>query len=247
MPEQLHTDPIRVSPSMMCADQLRFGDHARDLESAGVHLWHMDIMDGHFAPNVSMGLPQLEQFHASGQTNVPFDVHLMVEDNDLFVELVAPYCKGAGQIAVHVESCTHLDRTLTLIRDRGVKAGVAINPHTPVDAIKYVLDRIDFVEVMTVNPGYAGQKLVPSGIQKIADTRAFLDANDCNVPIEVDGNVSFDHIPQMVAAGADILVAGTSSLFSKSGTLDENVARVNEAVARGYAMRMAGLTDGVVV
>ena len=238
---------------MMCADQLHFGDHAKQLEQAGVHLWHMDVMDGRFAPNVSMGLPQLEQFRP--HTDLPYDVHLMVEDNDLFVDLVAPFCKdgssggpsGGGQVAVHVESSTHLDRTLTLIRDHGVKAGVAINPHTPPEALRYVLDRIDYVVVMTVNPGYAGQKLVPAGLRKIADVRAFLDHHGCDAPIEVDGNVSFDHIPQMVAAGADILVAGTSSLFSRSGTLDENVKRVNEAVARGYAQRVGQRGEGTLV
>jgi len=230
---------------MMCADQLRFGEHAKQLEDVGVHLWHMDIMDGRFAPNVSMGLPQLEQFHS--QTALPYDVHLMVEDNDLLVGLVAPYCGPGSQIAVHAESSTHLDRTLSLIRDHGIKAGVAINPHTHPQVLRYVLDRIDFVCVMTVNPGFAGQKLVPSGIRKIADTRAFLDNLGCDIPIEVDGNVSFDHIPDMVAAGADILVAGTSSIFNKSGTLEENVTRINEAVARGYAQRMTQRGEGTLV
>lgn len=246
MTDQLETKPIQIAPSMMCADQLRFGEHAKSLETAGVHLWHMDIMDAHFAPNISMGLPQLEQFHP--HTDLPFDVHLMVTDNDLLVELVAPYCQGGGQIAVHAESCDHLDRTLALIKEHGAKAGVAINPHTPVEVLRYVLDRLDYVLVMTVNPGFAGQKLVPSGIQKIADTRAFLDdAGRPDMPIEVDGNVSFEHIPDMVAAGADILVAGTSSLFGKAGTLDENVRGVNEAVAAGYARREAKKGGGVVV
>lgn len=229
----LSTDPVRVSPSMMCADQLRLLDHAQRLEAAGVHLLHMDIMDGHFAPNLSMGLPQLEHLRPVAKT--PFDVHLMVEDNDLFVELIAKI--GAEQMAVHAESCMHLDRTLARIRELGIRAGVAINPHTPVDVLRYVLDRLDFVVVMTVNPGFAGQKLVPSGIAKIADTRAFLDRHDKDIPIEVDGNVSFEHIPAMVAAGADILVAGTSSLFHADGTLAENVAKLNEAVARGLERR----------
>jgi len=156
----------------------------------------------------------------------------MVQDNDLFVGLVAPFAQGGGQIAVHVESCTHLDRTLSLIRDRGCKAGVAINPHTPLDFLHYVLDRLDYVVVMTVNPGFAGQKLAPGGIAKIADTRRFLDERGrSDLPIEVDGNVSFEHIPNMVAAGADILVAGTSSLFNAGGTLEENVTKTNDAPA----------------
>jgi len=246
MPEQLRTNPVRVAPSMMCADPMHFLDHARKLESAGVHLWHMDVMDGHFAPNISMGLPLLEHFR--GHTKLPFDVHLMVTDNDLLMDLVAPMCADGGQISVHVESCTHLDRTLSLIRDRGVRAGAAINPATPPDALGYVLDRLDYVLVMTVNPGYAGQKLVPSAIQKIADTRAMLARlGRADLTIEVDGNVSFQHVPAMVAAGADVLVAGTSSLFAGGVTLDENVKKLNEAVAIGLTRRGAAGGRGAMV
>lgn len=232
MTDTFITEPVLVAPSMMCADQLNFGAHAKELEMVGIHMWHMDIMDGHFAPNLSMALPQLEQFHP--HTNVPFDIHLMVENNDLFVELCAPYAQGNGQIAVHVESCTHLDRTLTLIKDLGCKAGVAINPHTPIDFLHYELDRLDFVMVMTVNPGFAGQKLVPSGIAKIAEVRRFLDERGrSDIQIEVDGNVSFENIPAMVAAGGDILVAGTSSIFNSGGNLQENVAKMNDAAIKG--------------
>ena len=123
---------------------------------------------------------------------LPLDVHLMVADNDLMVNLVSK-C-GAQRVAVHVESCTHLDRTLTLIRDRGLLAGVALNPDTPPSVLKYVLDRLDYVLVMTVNPGFAGQRLVPSAMAKIADVRQFLDEHGCHVPIEVDGNVSFENV-----------------------------------------------------
>lgn len=232
----LQTEPVLISPSMMCADQNHLLDHAKQLETAGVHLWHMDIMDGCFAPNISMGLPQLEQFQP--HTDLPFDVHLMVENNDLFVDLCAPFAQNGGQIAVHVESCMHLDRTLTLIRDKGCKAGVAINPHTPLDFLQYVIDRLDYVMVMTVNPGFAGQKLVPSGIAKIADTRAVLtELGKPDMPIEIDGNVSFDNIPAMVAAGGDILVAGTSSLFNSGGTLDVNIDKTNVAVQEGLVGR----------
>ncbi len=231
----LQTSPIRVSPSMMCADQLHLLDHVRQLEATGVHFFHMDIMDGHFAPNVSMAMPQLEQLRS--ETAVPFDVHLMVENNDAFVDLVAAV--GVQQVAVHAESCTHLDRTLAHIRETGARAGVAMNPHTPIDVLRYVLDRLDFVLVMTVNPGFAGQKLVPGGLRKIADTRRLLDKHARDVPIEVDGNVSFEYIPAMVAAGADILVAGTSSLFHVGSSLDVNVKKLNEAVAQGYAQRSA--------
>lgn len=244
MTTTLKTDPIKLAPSMMCADQLRFGEHATLLEAAGVHLWHMDVMDGHFAPNISMSMPLLEQFRTT--TKVPFDVHLMVQDNDFFVELCAPLARDGGQIAVHVESAIHLDRTLALIRDKGCRAGVAINPHTPPDFLHFVLDRLDYVLVMTVNPGYAGQKLVPGGLGKIAAVRRFLDERGRGeMPIEVDGNVSFANIPNMVAAGADILVGGSGSLFAK-GTVDENVKKTNEAVGKGLAGR-SGPSRGMVV
>jgi ribulose-phosphate 3-epimerase len=233
--ERIRTEPIRISPSMMCADQLRLLDDVRKLEAAGVHLFHIDIMDGHFAPNLSMSLPQVEQLRR--QTNVPLDVHLMVENNDLFVELLSSM--SVEQVAVHVESCTHLDRTLAMIRDRGMKAGAAINPHTPPDALRYVLDRLDYVLVMTVNPGFAGQKLVPSAIDKIADVGRFLNECGCDIPISVDGNVSFENIPAMVEAGADMLVAGTSSIFHKDATLAGNVAKLNAAVAKGLERRSA--------
>ena len=233
--DRLNTHPILISPSLMCANQLHLFDDARRLEAAGAHLFHMDIMDGHFAPNLSMGLPQLEQLRQ--HTPVPFDVHLMVHNNELFIDLLAKI--GVQQVAVHAESSTHLDRALSLIRDHGMKAGVAINPHTPVESLRYVIDRLDYVLVMTVNPGFAGQKLVPSAIRKIADVRRFLDSFGRHIPISVDGNVSFEHIPSMVEAGADILVAGTSSLYSPTGTLASNIARVNAAVAEGQARREA--------
>ena len=236
----VNTGAILISPSLMCADQLHLFDEAKRLESAGVHLFHMDIMDGHFAPNLSMSLPQLEQLRR--HSTVPFDAHLMVDDNDLFVDLLSKV--GVQQMAVHVESSTHLDRTLTMIRERGMKAGVAINPHTPVDTLRYVVDRLDYVLVMTVNPGFSGQKLVPSAIRKIADVRRFLDDFGRHIPIAVDGNVSFENIPAMVEAGADILIAGTSSLYHPGGTLEENIAKLNDAVALGFARRTTRVSEG---
>lgn len=225
--------PIRIAPSMMCADLWRLAEQVRELEAAGSDLLHFDLMDGRFVPNMPMGLGLLEALRP--HTGLPFDVHLMVSDNDFFIERLVPI--GVQQIAVHLESAVHLDRTLSLIRSHGVAAGVALNPATPPTALRYVLDRLDFVLVMTVNPGFAGQQLVPSALRKIADTAAFLRAQGRDIPIAVDGNVSFEHIPAMVAAGADILVGGTSSVFHPGHSLTDNIARVRRAVAEGLAQR----------
>lgn len=223
---------------MMCADLWRLADEVRELEGAGVDLLHFDLMDAHYVPNMPVGLGLLEQL--SGHTQLPFDVHLMVDNPDFFVEKLVPI--GVQQISVHPESVRHLDLTLSTIRKFGVKAGVALNPTTPLSALTYALERLDYVVIMTVNPGWAGQQLVPSAMRKIADCRAFLQRSGSQAPIQVDGNVSFEHIPAMVAAGADILVGGTSSVFHKGHSLGENVHLVRQAIERGLELR-AGDVD----
>ncbi|PHS15814.1 MAG: ribulose-phosphate 3-epimerase [Blastopirellula sp.] len=224
---------VEIAPSMMCVDAMNFESALRQVEALGVDMLHMDIMDGHFVPNMSMGLATLEQVRA--KTELPLDVHLMVADNDFFIEVMKDY--GVDRISVHLESCTHLDRTLARIRELGIQAGVAINPATPLEAIEYVLERIDYVLLMTVNPGYAGQKMTPASIRKIADCKAMLEAHEYDLPIQVDGNVSFDNIPAMVAAGADNLVAGTSSIFHKSASWKDNVVRMQQVIDQGFAMK----------
>jgi ribulose-phosphate 3-epimerase len=227
---------VRLAPSLMCADQCHLEDEVRRLESAGCEVLHLDIMDGAFTPNLVMGFEQLKSLRK--RTALPIDVHLMVEDNDLFVRLAKE--AGADWVSVHVESCRHLDRTLATIRDLGMQAGAALNPATPVESLQYVLDRLDHVLLMTVNPGFAGQRLVPSGLAKIADTRAWLDQHGCRIPIEVDGNVSLQHIPGMVAAGADILVAGTSSVYAPGVALADNVRLARTAINQGLQRRADG-------
>ena len=156
---------IRIAPSMMCADLWRLAEQTQELEAAGVELLHFDLMDAHFVPNMPLGLGMLEMMRA--RTALPFDAHLMVENNDFFIDKLAAI--GVQMISVHAESARHLDRTLSLIRAAGTQAGVALNPATPLSTLDYVLDRLDFVLMMTVNPGFAAQKLVPSGLRKMAD------------------------------------------------------------------------------
>lgn len=224
---------IQIAPSVMCADLCNLEADIRELETAGIDMLHFDLMDAHFVPNMPIGLALIEQLRS--KTDATFDIHLMVENNDFFVDAVTEI--GVQQIAVHVESATHLDRTLSVIQASNIKAGAALNPATPLSELDYVLDRLDFVLIMTVNPGFAGQKMVPATLRKIAECRAFLNERGVDVPIEVDGNVSFENIPKMVSAGADILVGGTSSVFHKSGSRAENVQRTQQAVALGLAKR----------
>ena len=217
----------------MCADLCNLETDIREVEKSGIDLLHFDLMDAHFVPNMPIGLALIEQLRQ--KTDCAFDIHLMVQNNDFFVEAVANI--GVQQIAVHAESAIHLDRTLSVIQAHGIKAGVALNPATALSAITYVIDRLDFVLIMTVNPGFAGQKLVPATLQKISDCRAFLNEHSANLPIEVDGNVSFENIPKMVAAGADILVGGSSSVFHKSGSRAENIQHIHQAISLGLAER----------
>jgi ribulose-phosphate 3-epimerase len=224
---------VQVSPSLMCADLCSLGSEVERLERLGVAMLHLDIMDGRFAPNMPLGLETVRQLRP--RTRLPFDVHLMVEDNDWFVGELARI--GVERIAVHAESARHLDRTLALIRDGGAAAGVALNPATPPEALAWVLDRVDFVIVMTVNPGFAGQKMVPGAIAKIEACARFLRERGCGAAVEVDGNVSFENIPAMVAAGARILVAGTSSLFAAHASQERNMEELLAAAARGLGSR----------
>ena len=225
----------------MCADLCNLETDIRELETAGINMLHFDLMDAHFVPNMPIGLALIQQLRP--KTDCAFDIHLMVENNEpFFVDAVAEI--GVQQIAVHVESATHLDRTLSLIQAHGIKAGAALNPATPLSAVAYVLERLDFVLIMTVNPGFAGQKLVPATLRQqnrgMSQATPFLNEHGADLPIEAcDGNVSiFENIPKMVSAGADILVGGTSSVFQKSGSRLENVQRAQKAIASvGLAQR----------
>ena len=226
-------NPIHIAPSIIAADALAIGAAAAQVQGAGADALHLDVMDGNFVPNITLG-PWIVQA-LSRATSLPLDVHLMVDDNDFYVELLSKM--GVDRISVHVESCTHLDRTLARIREIGAQVGAAINPGTSLDAIEYVLERLDYVLVMTVNPGYAGQKMTPASIRKIGDCREFLAMHGYPaMPIQVDGNVSFENVPEMVAAGATNLVAGTSSIFRRGGSIAENMAQLRAAIERGLAL-----------
>ena len=217
----------KISPSIMCADFFDLEKTVREFERLKIEYLHIDIMDGHFVSNYTLGTDFVKALKS--KTDIPLDIHLMVEKPENVLDW---FTFGKGDyVSVHVESTCHLQKVLAAIRERGAKPMVAINPATPIFMIENVLDDIDAVLVMTVNPGFAGQKLVRSTLKKTEDLRKYLDEKGYeNVEIEVDGNVSFENAVLMSKAGANIFVAGTSSVFSKDGILSDNIGKLRELI-----------------
>jgi ribulose-phosphate 3-epimerase len=204
--------PVKVAPSMLASDLARLADEARRMEQAGADWLHVDVMDGRFVPNITMGVPVVEWLRK--HTRLPLDIHMMVQDPERYTEAFAR--AGGDFIVVHAEATTHLHRTLTQIRATGKKAGVALNPATPVDAIEHVLDEVDVVVVMSVNPGFGGQKFIPAALAKVERVAKLLGARAGKVEIEVDGGVTPENAPRCRSAGASVLVAGTSVFAAPS-------------------------------
>ena len=217
----------KLSPSLMCADIFALDDTVRAFEKCSVEYLHIDVMDGRFVPNFTLGTDYCRRLKA--RTSIPLDIHLMIEKPEDKLEW---FPIGTGDyVSVHVESTVHLQRTLARIRSLGAKPMAALNPATPLSALDYVLDDIDAVLIMTVNPGYAGQKLVPSTLAKISDLRRMLDeSGHAHVEIEVDGNVSFENAVRMRDAGANIYVAGSSSVFAKGLSVEEGINELRKAL-----------------
>jgi ribulose-phosphate 3-epimerase len=197
---------VRVAPSILSADFARLADAVARVEDAGADLIHVDVMDGHFVPNITIGIPVVAALNRV--TKLPLDVHLMISDPDRYLDAFAG--AGAAMITVHAEVLPHLHRTLTHIRHLGAKAGVALNPSTPVGVLSEVVAEIDHVLVMSVNPGFGGQKFIPHTFAKITAARQLLGSGDRSAVIEVDGGVEPANAAALVAAGAAILVAGAS-------------------------------------
>jgi ribulose-phosphate 3-epimerase len=197
---------VRIAPSILSSDFARLGEQVTLVERAGADLIHVDVMDGHFVPNITLGPPVVKSLKKVA--TVPLDVHLMIEDPDKYLEAFVE--AGAAMISVHVEVLPHLHRTLTRIRQLGAKAGAAINPSTPISAISEVAALLDHVLVMSVNPGFGGQSFIPHSTQKVAAVREWLTRAGSSAAIEVDGGVDLGNAAELVAAGATILVAGAS-------------------------------------
>ena len=202
--------PLLIAPSILAADFARLGDDVRAVEAGGADWLHIDVMDGHFVPNLSFGMPIVEAIRPL--TKLPFDVHLMVAPPDFYLERFA--AAGADGITIHAEAGPHLDRSLQTIRGLGKRAGVALSPATPPGVLEFVLDRLDLILVMTVNPGFGGQSFIPAMLAKISRVREMVRGR--NIDIEVDGGIGAANAGMVVRAGANVLVAG-SSIFKSAG------------------------------
>ncbi len=214
--------PVRIAPSILAADFARLGDEIAAVTEAGADLIHVDVMDGHFVPNITIGPDVIGALRSA--SSLPFDVHLMIAPVDCYIPAFAE--AGADIITVHPESGPHLHRALQLIRSLGKKAGVALNPGTPVEAIDNVMGDVDLVLVMTVNPGLGGQAFIESQLAKIEAVRKRIDASGRDIDLEVDGGINAETALEAVAAGADLLVAGTATFAGGPGAYADNIARL---------------------
>lgn len=214
---------IKIAPSILASDFTRLGDQVREAEAAGADLIHVDVMDGHYVPNISVGLPVVAALR--GVTRLPLDVHLMISEPARYVEAFAQ--AGADILTVHPETDVHVHRTLQQIRASGIRAGVSLNPSTPETVLHYVLPLLDYVLVMTVNPGFGGQAFLPAMLEKIRAVRRLLDAADSHALLSVDGGITVETVAMVVGAGANTLVAG-SSVFGAA----EGIAYAIEALRR---------------
>lgn len=215
---------IKISPSILSADFSRLGEHIKQLDTYGADMIHIDVMDGMFVPNISFGIPVIKSIRKL--TKLTFDVHLMIEEPSRYVEDFV--LAGADIITVHYETDRHIDRTINYIKSFGVKAGVALNPATPVDLIKHLISNLDMVLIMTVNPGFGGQKYIKYCLDKIKEVRALADICNKDIMIQVDGGIDELNIREVVNGGANVIVAG-SAVF-KNDEIEKNIKNLRAGI-----------------
>ena len=209
---------VKISPSILSADFARLGEHVKEAEAAGVDYIHVDVMDGHFVPNITIGPLIVKALRPV--TKLPLDVHLMIENPERYIDDFAK--AGADIITVHQETCPHLHRTIQQIHNLGIRAGVSLNPSTPVSTLDEIISEVDLVLVMSVNPGFGGQSYIHSCTSKIQKLRSMLDVCGSSADLEVDGGVNVDTLTEVIAAGANAFVAG-SAVFNDKHSVAENV------------------------
>jgi ribulose-phosphate 3-epimerase len=224
---------VEISASIMCIDWLNAGRQLEVLHSEGVDRLHWDVIDGRFAPDFTMGSSIINRFRK--KSTLPSDYHLMVEEpNRLFDSFEI---SEGDTFTIHQECCRNLHRDIITLRRKGAQVGVALSPATPLSVLEYIIEDIDYVLIMTVNPGYMGQQLVPQTIRKIADLKELIYDMELDVRVGVDGNVNLENVPNMVAAGADVLVAGSSGLFRDDMPLEDALRRLHGAIDEGIRQR----------
>ena len=217
---------IKLAPSILSADFARLGEQIDEVARAGADYIHVDVMDGHFVPNITIGAPVVASIRPV--TSLPLDVHLMIERPERYI---SDFVKaGADIITVHVEASHHLDGTIRAIRESGAKAGVSLNPPTPLSAVDGLIHHVDLVLIMSVNPGFGGQAFIPETLPRIANMRKMIDSRKPGVELEVDGGINADNAPEIVEAGADVLVAGNSVFRAEEG-ISGAMQRLREAAS----------------
>ncbi|SES28148.1 ribulose-phosphate 3-epimerase [Salipaludibacillus aurantiacus] len=231
---------ITIAPSIMSSDLCNLEKSVKEIEKEGIDTLHIDIIDGAFSPSMPLGIDTVKQLRKI--TDIDFDVHIMANDNEFFIQEMINI--GVEQISFHLESSVHIDRYVNLIRKSGTKVGVALTPSTPLSDLEYILPQCDTVLLMLINPGFAtdkNEKQVSYAAQKVKDLKQLIEEKGLNTRIEVDGRVSLETIPGLVEAGADILVAGSTSLFIKNRSLAENKQimeeRISEGISKGEAVK----------
>jgi ribulose-phosphate 3-epimerase len=216
---------VKISPSILSADFNKLGIEVKAITDGGGDLVHIDIMDGHFVPNLTIGHGVVKALRKS--TDLPFDVHLMIDDPDKYIPKYVD--AGSNIIAVHPEACVHLHRTINLIKDNSVKSAVALNPSTPISSIEHVLNDLDMIVIMTVNPGFPAQKFINTMLPKIQQIRKLIKDQGLTIDIEVDGGINLENARVVASAGADILVAGNAVFNGPAPTVAENINLLKNA------------------
>ena len=220
-----NSPPTKLAPSILSADFARLGEQVAEATKAGADYIHIDVMDGHFVPNLTIGAPVVAAIRRC--TNLPLDVHLMIKAPERLLNQFAE--AGADIITVHIEACPHIHRVVQTIKELGVRAGVALNPGTPIDTVQEVLDDLDLILVMTVNPGFGGQTFIEAMLDKISRLRAQLDNDNMAAELEVDGGINAEVAPTVVAAGARVLVTG-AAVFNSGQTIKEAIQKIRASL-----------------